>query len=171
MGNCGSWRPTGAGSLYRRGSETYALSPDKTAVMALVPSAAVSDTPVWRWKAEVNVAVAAERRLWLWGASIDETAPSEAIAGFVTALTDPAPLLRDEGQEPSGAFHRTATRSAVSPEQLVQMRRQRLEVARRAMPPPARPALDPRASTATEAPLAGQPTRPNRLTTRFTQGR
>ncbi|MGW0710189.1 DUF317 domain-containing protein [Streptomyces sp. NPDC002643] len=123
-------------SLLRQGPEMYALSPDETAMLAVVPNSVASDTPEWRWKAEVF----ADRR-WLWGASIDEEAPPAAIAGFVTALTDPAPLLRDEGQEPSAAFHRTATRSAVSPEQLRQMHRQRLEVAQRSMPhPPGRTA-------------------------------
>ncbi|MFF4361548.1 DUF317 domain-containing protein [Streptomyces sp. NPDC001604] len=112
------WNP------YRQGPETAALAPDETAVLARVP--VVPGTPGWRWKAEVSVPITTQRRRWLWGASIDERAPSAAIAGFVAALTDPAPLLRDEGQEPNTLFH-TSTRSTVSLEQLQQMHRQRLQ--------------------------------------------
>ncbi|MEU9369537.1 DUF317 domain-containing protein [Streptomyces avermitilis] len=126
-------------SLYRQGSETAALAPDETAVLARVPNAVISDTPGWRWKAEVSVPITTERRLWLWGASIDETAPSAAIAGFVAALMNPAPLLRDEGQEPHTLFHLTSTRSTVLPEQLQQIHLQRLDDARRTMPSPSSP--------------------------------
>lgn len=127
-------------SLYRQGSHTAALAPDETAVLARVPNAVLSDTPGRRWKAEVSVAITAERRLWLWGASIDETAPTAAISGFVTALTDPTPLLRDEGQQPHTHFRRTSTRSSVAPEHREQMHRQRLEDARRTRAPTSPPA-------------------------------
>ena len=132
---------TGRGwSLYHQGSGAAVLSPDETAVLSRVPDV-VSDTPGWRWKAEVSVPATAQRRQWLWGASIDETAPSAAIAGFVAALTDPAPLLRDESQQPNTLFL-AATRSTVSPQQRQQMHRRRLEDVRRTVPPPAgRPPL------------------------------
>jgi hypothetical protein len=87
----------------------------------------ISDTPGWRWKAEVSIPITTEGCLRLWGSSVDETAPSAAIAGFVAALMDPAPLLRDEGQEPHTLFHLTSTRNTVLPEQLQQMHLQRLE--------------------------------------------
>ncbi|MEU8482402.1 DUF317 domain-containing protein [Streptomyces sp. NPDC048641] len=132
---------TGQGwSLVHQGPEAAALAPDETAILVRAPNAVVSDTPGWRWAAEVSVPITEERRRWLWGASIDETAPSAAIAGFVTALLDTAPLLRDEGQQPDTFFHLIAVRSTVTPEQLQQMHLQRLEDARRTLPPTSPPA-------------------------------
>lgn len=133
-------------SLVHHGSETAAQSPDKAATLERAPNAVISDTPGWRWSVDVLVPITEERNLWLWRASIDETAPSAAIAGFVTALLDPAPLLRDEGQQPDTFFHLTAVRSAVAPEQLQQMHLQRLEDARRTLPP--------------TSPAAGRPSSP-----------
>lgn len=57
---------------------------------------------------------------------------------------DPAPLLRDEGQEPHTLFHLTSTRNTVLPEQLQQMHLQRLEDARHTMPHKSPRPADPR---------------------------
>ncbi|AJT62534.1 hypothetical protein T261_0845 [Streptomyces lydicus] len=118
------------------GTDRAALSPDETAILARFRVPVLSDTPIWRWGAEVSVPLADERRRWIWGASIDEAAPAAALAGFVTALTDPAPLLRDEGQTPARTFgYLNSTRSAASPEQHRRHHLQRLEDAQRTRPP------------------------------------
>jgi hypothetical protein len=108
--------------------------PDETAVLARVSS--LSETPQWRWDVEVSVPVSDERRRWIWGASIDEAAPPAALAGFVAALTDPAPLLRDEGQTTGHTFgFLDSIRSVVTPEQHRLRHLQRLEAAQRPGPP------------------------------------
>ncbi|MDF3292400.1 DUF317 domain-containing protein [Streptomyces silvisoli] len=116
-----------------------ALSPDETAILARIQT--LSDTPTWRWKTEVSLPRSDGRRQWLWGATIDETAPATALAGFITALTDPAPLLRDEGQTIGHTFgYLHSTRSPVTPEQSRLRHLQRLEDAQRARPPALPPA-------------------------------
>ncbi|WP_240634240.1 MULTISPECIES: DUF317 domain-containing protein [Streptomyces] len=84
------------------GSERAALSPDETACLARVSS--LAETPIWRWTVQVSVPRSDGRHRWIWNASIDEAAPPAALTGFVAALTDPAPLLRGEGQTPGSAF-------------------------------------------------------------------
>ncbi|MFE4017968.1 DUF317 domain-containing protein [Streptomyces sp. NPDC059101] len=129
----------------RVGADQMALSPDETAILARIQ--ALSDTPTWRWKTEVSLPLADGRRRWLWGATIDDTAPANAIAGFITFLTAPAPLLRDEGQTPGRTFgHLHSARSPITPEQNRRRHLQRLEDAQRTRPPappPAGPASPP----------------------------
>ncbi|MEV5878075.1 DUF317 domain-containing protein [Streptomyces sp. NPDC052101] len=127
------------------GVEQAALSPDETAVLARINVPVVSDTPVRRWKAEVCIPRSDGRLSWIWGASIDERAPAAALVGFVSALTDPMPLLRDEDQTPARAFgYLDAIPSSISPEQHRRWHEQRLEQARRTLaatpPSPAGPA-------------------------------
>ncbi|WP_367435062.1 DUF317 domain-containing protein [Streptomyces celluloflavus] len=123
------------------GTDQAALSPDETAILARVQAPTLHDTPTWRWKAEVSVPLTEGRRRWLWGASIDDTAPAAALGGFVAALTDPTPLLRDEGQTTGHTFgYLNSTRSAVSPEHNRRLHLQRLEAAQRTRPPQPPPA-------------------------------
>ncbi|WP_435124603.1 DUF317 domain-containing protein [Actinacidiphila sp. bgisy144] len=112
------------------------LSPDATAVLARLRTAGgLSGTPAC-WKTEVSLPGPNSTRTWIWGAAIDETAPGHALAGFVRALTDPAPLLRSPSQLTGLVFgFATATRSAVSPDQHRRRHHQRLEEARRTAPP------------------------------------
>lgn len=69
------------------GREQAALSPDETALLSRV--SAISETPRWRWTVQVSVPLSDGQHRWIWNASIDETAPAAALAGFVTALTEP----------------------------------------------------------------------------------
>ncbi|WP_267889001.1 DUF317 domain-containing protein [Streptomyces viridochromogenes] len=135
------WHLTaGQGWFIRRaGRDRAALSPDETAVLARVSS--LSETPQWRWDIEVSVPISDERRRWIWGASINEAAPPAALAGFVVALTDPAPLLRDGGQTTGHTFgFLDSIRSVVTPEQQRLRHLQQLEAAQRPGPPEQSPA-------------------------------
>ncbi|MFD9069084.1 DUF317 domain-containing protein [Streptomyces lasiicapitis] len=126
-------------TLLRTGSERAALSPDETALLSRTPS--LAETPVWRWTVQVSVPLSAGRHQWIWNSSIDEAAPAAAVAGFVTALTDPGPLLRVEGQTPHLTFgFLDSHRSAVTPEQHRLRHLKRLQATRTpnpAGPPPA----------------------------------
>ncbi|MBC9719193.1 DUF317 domain-containing protein [Streptomyces sp. TRM66268-LWL] len=126
----------------RAGRERAALSPDETAVLARVSS--LSETPRWRWDVEVSIPLSDTRRLWVWGASIEEAAPAAALAGFVDALTDPTPLLRAEGQTTGHTFgFLNSLRSTVTPEQHRLLHLQRLQATERLGPPEQSPATPP----------------------------
>ncbi|MFD4177243.1 DUF317 domain-containing protein [Streptomyces anulatus] len=104
--------------LLRTGKERAAVSPDETALLSLVPS--ISETPQWRWTLQVSAPLLEGERRRIWNASIDETAPATALDGFVTTLTEPGPLLRDEGQTPALTFgYLDSHRSAVTPNSTV----------------------------------------------------
>ncbi|WP_326680824.1 MULTISPECIES: DUF317 domain-containing protein [unclassified Streptomyces] len=96
---------------------------------------------------QVSVPLSDGQHRWVWNASIDETAPAAALAGFVTALTEPGPLLRDEGQTPALTFgYLDSHRSVVTPEQHRRQHLQRLEAAQHPGPPdpsPSAPAPPP----------------------------
>ncbi|MGD3109310.1 DUF317 domain-containing protein [Streptomyces sp. YGL11-2] len=122
--------------------DQMALSPDETAILARVQTLTFAGTrdnvgtPTWRWKTEVSLPRADGRRQWLWGATLDDTAPAAALAGFITSLTSPAPLLRDEGQTIGHTFgYLHSTRSPIAPEQNYRRHLQRLEDAQRTRPP------------------------------------
>ncbi|MFD9779474.1 DUF317 domain-containing protein [[Kitasatospora] papulosa] len=132
----------GGWSLLRTGSEQAALSPDETALLSLVSS--MSETPQWRWTVQVSIPLPDGQHRWIWNASIDDTAPATALAGFVTTLTEPGPLLRDEGQTPALTFgYLDSHRSVVTPEQHRRRHLQRLEAAQRPGPPDPSPPTPP----------------------------
>ncbi|AZP17900.1 DUF317 domain-containing protein [Streptomyces aquilus] len=123
------------------GRERAALSPDETAYLSRESS--LAETPIHRWAVQVSVPLSEKRHRWIWNASIDEAAPPAALTGFIDALTDPAPLLRWEGQEPRHAFgFLDSRRSPVTPEQHRLQHLRRLETVQRtgtsspAPPPP-----------------------------------
>ncbi|MFI7102740.1 DUF317 domain-containing protein [Streptomyces sp. NPDC050161] len=117
--------------------DRFMLSPDETTVLARVRASVLSDTPTWRWQTDVQLPLADGRRHWLWGASIDGNAPDAALRGFITALTDPAPLHRYDNRLPFRAVgHLTLTRSSHRPEQERQ-RQKRIDSARRTASPSA----------------------------------
>ncbi|MFJ9327318.1 DUF317 domain-containing protein [Streptomyces sp. NPDC101230] len=129
-------------TLLRNGKERAAVSPDETALLSLVPS--ISQTPQWRWTVQVSAPLPERERRRIWNASIDEAAPATALAGFVTALTEPGTLLRDEGQIPALVFgYLDSHRSAVTPEQHRRRHLQRLEAARRPGSPEPSPSVPP----------------------------
>ena len=112
------------------GRERAALSPDETACLSRESS--LAETPIHRWAVQVSVPLSEKRHRWIWNASIDEAAPPAALTGFIDALTDPAPLLRSEGQEPRHAFgFLDSRRSSVTPEQHRMQHLQRLDAAQR----------------------------------------
>ncbi|MEU0097160.1 DUF317 domain-containing protein [Streptomyces sp. NPDC006267] len=137
--------PASRGWSRLAGREQAALSPDETALLSQV--SAISETPRWRWTVQVSVPLSDGQHRWIWNASIDETAPAAALAGFVTALTEPGPLLRDEGQTTALTFgYLDSHRSVVTPEQHRRRHLQRLEAAQRPGPPdpsPSAPAPPP----------------------------
>ncbi|MFC9740543.1 DUF317 domain-containing protein [Streptomyces noursei] len=140
----GLWRIAEGNGWPQRlaGTDQAALSPDETAILSRVRTQTFANihdatgTPTWRWTAQIALPLTEDRLKRLWWSSIDETAPAPALAGFVTTLTDPAPLLRDEGQTPNHTFgYLNTTRSPLSPEQHRQHHQQRLDTATRAAPP------------------------------------
>ncbi|MFJ4973233.1 DUF317 domain-containing protein [Streptomyces sp. NPDC088755] len=129
-------------SLLRTGKEQAALSPDETALLSLVSS--VSETPQWRWTVQVFIPLPDGQTRWIWNASIDDTAPATALDGFVITLTEPGPLLRDEGQTPALTFgYLDSHRSVVTPEQHRRRHLQRLDAAQRPGPPDPSPPAPP----------------------------
>ncbi|MFD8117907.1 DUF317 domain-containing protein [Streptomyces microflavus] len=129
-------------TLLRNGKEKAAVSPDETALLSLVPS--MSEAPQWRWTVQVSAPLPEGERRRIWNAAIDETAPAAALAGFVTALTEPGTLLRDEGQIPALAFgYLDSQGSVVTPEQHRRRHLQRLEAARRPGSPEPSPSVPP----------------------------
>ncbi|MFI9829757.1 DUF317 domain-containing protein [Streptomyces sp. NPDC051913] len=135
------------------GRERIALSPDETGFLSRETS--LAETPISRWVVLVSVPLSERRHRWIWRASIDEAAPPAALAGFIEALTDPAPLLRSEGQTPDHAFgFLDSRRSPVTPEQHRLQHLRRLEAAQRTgtdAPSPAPP--PPRTGSPQAAPL------------------
>ncbi|MER5440835.1 DUF317 domain-containing protein [Streptomyces sp. NPDC002790] len=123
------------------GRQRTALSPDETAYLSRETS--LAETPIHRWAVQVSVPLSEKQHRWIWNASIDEAAPPAALTGFIDALTDPAPLLRWEGQEPRHAFgFLDSRRSSVTPEQHRLQHLRRIEAAHPARtdaPAPASP--------------------------------
>ncbi|MFJ9058449.1 DUF317 domain-containing protein [Streptomyces sp. NPDC102409] len=110
--------PASRGWSRLTGRERAALSPDETALLSRISANSV--TPHWRWSVQVSVPLSDGQHRRVWNASIDETAPAAALAGFVTALTEPGPLLRYEGQTPALTFgYLDSHRSVVTPESTV----------------------------------------------------
>ncbi|MFD3563534.1 DUF317 domain-containing protein [Streptomyces sp. NPDC058686] len=124
------------------GRERAALSPDETAYLSRESS--LAETPIHRWAVQVSIPLTERRHRWIWNASIDEAAPPAALTGFIDALTDPAPLLRWEGQEPRHAFgFLDSRRSSVTPEQHRLQHLRRLEAAQRTSTDTPSPVLPP----------------------------
>ncbi len=82
---------------YPAAHTTYAVSSQKSALLARHPVGALSGSTGWEWKTEVTFQQAGGRWEWVWGARIPGGAPAHAVAGFVAALSDPALLVRHHG--------------------------------------------------------------------------
>ncbi|MFJ7423353.1 DUF317 domain-containing protein [Streptomyces uncialis] len=128
-----------------RDRDAYAVSPDRTTHAVRHSMATYSGPPLHDWRVETSPPRASGGLEYVWGAKITDGAPVHAVAAFMTALADPAPLLREHGTQNFAHRHAASSVSPVTPDQQRQAHQRRLRFAQGPRPRAQNPApLPPR---------------------------
>nr|WP_240982575.1 DUF317 domain-containing protein [Streptomyces sp. S3(2020)] len=145
-----------AGWTYERGERgnEYARHPDGITIME---RSATLTSDYFRWRAEVALPTGLGGHHVLWHAYFDDRTPRHLLAGFATALVDPAPVARGHYDVPHYYLVAQVERGAQG-EQLAAAHEARLKAsraaarkARRSAAPTAQPSAGPAAEAATPA--------------------